>query len=77
MEPLKLGHLNPFSHSILQQDLAPLFVPPPSLHFQCLALKGRKNAKPSEISVIISFTGTGLMSLGGPGFTYTKGRVKI
>lgn len=50
--------------------------PLPSLHSQCLALKGWKNAKPAQISVIISFTGTGLMSLGGPGFTYTKDRVK-
>lgn len=35
-----------------------------------------KNAKPAQISVIISFTGAGLMSPGGPGFSYTKDREK-
>lgn len=47
----------------------PLDLPPhplPSLHSQCLALKERKNAEPAHVSVIISFTGAALMSLGGP-----------
>lgn len=76
VQPLKVGHLSRVTTPppTLQLDVSPLS--DPSLHFQCLALKGRKNAKPAQISVIISFTGTGLMSQGGPGFTYTKGRVK-
>lgn len=55
---------------------SPLSVPSPHSISQCLALKGRKNAKPAQISVIISFTGTGLMSQGGPGFACTKGPSK-
>lgn len=79
VHPLKLGHLLPpclTPTHLTTRPFSPFPFPPLSLHSQCLALKGRKNAKPAQISVIISFTGAGLMSLGGPGFAYTKDRVK-
>lgn len=66
LPPLPLGLLLPF---FPQSSL-------PSPSSQWLVLKGRKNAKPAQISVIISFTGAELMSRRGPGFTSTKDKVK-